>query len=115
MEITASMVAAQLRMLADALDKEPDAIIRPAWVSFHCNTKEEFLNVARLLPRPLQKSIDSPGRNFARYQLEYLSPTMDVHCSVPQSTTCKLIRPAQPAVYDCDPLLPEFESQAVSE
>ena len=47
------------RMIADALDKEPEMLIKKPnlWWMFHAeDEKEMFKHIARILPRPLTKS-----------------------------------------------------------
>lgn len=106
----ASEVAAELRKFADSLDRNPDAEIAvPAIYSHHWykDSKQAFMNLARLMPRPLVKSLsygDKPDR-----VLTYESPALRIVASIPQSLTCELIAPATPAVYRCDPILSESE------
>jgi hypothetical protein len=111
--ITAGQVAIELRKLADALDVQPDAVVVKPWITFYASEKEPFLNVARLLPRPLKKDVTSADSRWARVQLEHRSSGMDVKVSVPQSLTCELIEPAKPAVYRCDPILSDAEEAEV--
>ena len=62
MSTTAGSVAIELRRIADALDKEPDATVEPPMVTFYCNNyllpdkgKAVFLKTIHLLPKPLSK------------------------------------------------------------
>ena len=58
MKITAHAAAEALRMIADALDKEPEMLIKKPnlWWIFHAeDEKEMFKHIARILPRPLTK------------------------------------------------------------
>lgn len=112
--ITAHEVATELRKLADSLDKQPEAVVRKAWVSFYCDRKDEFLNTARLLPRPVKKSENHPERPYSRIKLEYMSDAMDAYASIEKSKTCELIEPAKPAVYRCAPILSDEEESGVS-
>lgn len=115
MKLTAGMVAIELRKLADALDVQPDAEMVKPTVFFHAYEKDEFLAIARLMPRPIKKSVSDAGDDrWARVRVEYISPAMDVDASVPQSKTCELIEPAKPAVYRCAPILSEEEEAAVA-
>lgn len=110
MKTTAGMLAIELRKLADALDAQPDAKITKPTVYFYCDAKDEFLAVARLLPRPLAKRVtDADDHKWARVRIEYQSPALDVDASIPQSLTCELLEPAKPAVYRCAPILSEEE------
>lgn len=112
---TAREAANQLRKLADALDAEPQAKIEALDVSFYCSGKEEFMTVARLLPRPLKKRVSDPDdQRWARVRISYANQAIDVQASVPQYLTCELVAPAKPAVYRCAPILSEIEDAEVS-
>lgn len=110
-KITAGMVAAELRKLADGLDKEPEAEVIEPSIYFSCSysrqPKEFFLNLAKLLPRPLKKIF-----NDTEIRLEYSSPALSVSAYTKRSVLCTLLEPAKPAVFKCDPILsPEEEAQ----
>ncbi len=112
----AGKVAMELRQLADALDVQPDAEIITPWISFYGYEKESFLATARLLPRPLKKNIEDREKSWARVKVECLGfKAIDVNVSIPQSLTCELVEPAQPAVYRCEPILSEEEESMVSD
>lgn len=111
--ITAGAVAAELRKLADALDVQPDAEIIKPFVHFYGISKEPFLSLARLLPRPLNKAVEVGDEKYRRIHVQYDSPAMWIDASVPQSLTCELIEPAKPAIYRCDPILSKEEDEQV--
>ena len=112
MNPTAGQVATEFRRIADALDKEPDTEVEPPMVTFYCNSysaadkgKQVFLNVVRLLPRPLAKKpsetnmeVENPNK-----EVVYLRACID------RAQVCELIEPAKPAVYRCFPLLSDQE------
>ena len=107
MNPTAGQVAAELRRVADALDKEPEAVISTPWLSFYCNNyslpekgKLAFLALARILPRPLTKKMSD---NYM--ELEAISDTLRLAVQINRSAVCTLVEPAKPAVYHCEPLL----------
>lgn len=110
-------VASELRKLADALDREPEANVQQAWVYFHCDTKEAFLATAKLLPRPLTKEYDDEGNRWDRFHLkrsaDFKGPIY-IDCSVPRTLACRVIRPAQEAVYECEPLLSQIEEESLA-
>jgi hypothetical protein len=115
MSTKAGLVAIELRKLAYALDAQPDAVITKPYISFHGYSKDEFMAIARLLPRPLRKNVDEPeDPKWARVRVSHKNPALDVDASVPQSLTCQLIEPAKPAVYRCDPILSEEEEVEVT-
>jgi hypothetical protein len=112
MNPTAGQVATEFRRIADALDKEPDTEVEPPMVSFYCNSyaatdkgKQVFLNVVRLLPRPLAKK---PSETI----MEVENPNKAVvhlRAWIDRNNVCELIEPAKPAVYHCVPLLSDQE------
>lgn len=115
---TAHEVAVELRRIADALDKEPDTPVKQAWLHFYCDTKEEFLNAVRLLPRPLSKRYDKDGDSWDRLHVEhgYRKPSpVWVQASVLRSKVCRLVQEAREAVYECEPLLSQDEDAALME
>lgn len=112
---TAGLAAIELRKLADSLDKNPESVITKPWVFFPSYDKEGFVNAVRLMPRPLKKSVDKHGdERYRKLMVDYASPALDIHATVPQSLMCELIEPAKPAVFRCDPILSDFEVDEVT-
>lgn len=110
----AGSVAIELRRLADALDKQPDAEIIKPMVTFYGYEKSSFIATVKLLPRPLKKRISEPGDSkWARVRVGYVGDAIDIDASVPQSLTCELVQPAKAAVYRCDPIFSEEEDAAL--
>lgn len=108
----AKEVAAEFRRLADCLDKEPDAQIdRPlvSWYHYSKDQRELFLKEARLLPRPLKKSVSSSDE----LSIDYNSPAMWAYAKIPRNAICELIEPAKPAVYKCEPLLSDAQIEEI--
>jgi hypothetical protein len=112
----AGEVAIELRKLADSLDQQPDADITRPWVYFYGYNKKEFLSVVKILPRPLKKSISSPGETYARRVVTYENAIIDLKASVPQSLVCELLEPAKLATYRCEPLLsPDEDAELITD
>lgn len=111
--VKAGEVAQELRKLADALDKEPEILIPQAFMFLSCryesNGREMFLNLARLMPRPLVKKQDG-----ADLELTYRGDALSVKAYVEQSKVCTLKEPARPAVYECEPLLSQEEEATLT-
>lgn len=108
-------VAAELRKLADALDKFPETVIPTADVNLHADSKDAFVDTVRILPRPLKKRLTDTGQSWARVRVEYGNTAIRVDCSVPQSLCCILVEPAKPAVYECPPILsPEEDANLIA-
>lgn len=113
-----SEIAKELRRVADALDKgssEPN--VQP-YLTFYPDTKEQFLELARLLPRPMYKEFSA-----ADYKLRNLpvidgtrrwdACPVDVSVKIDRSKVCKLVKEAQPAVYECESLLSAEEEESL--
>jgi len=105
-------VAAELRRVADALDKEPEAKVRQGGLWFHCYEKEHFLSLAHLMPRPFKKTLWTPGIQ-TDIRLTYETPALTMDVLIEQNSLCTLVEPALPAVYKCDPILSEIEEAAL--
>lgn len=105
----ASEVAHELRKLADALEVEPETDLAQPMVTFYCDTKDQFLASARLLPRPLKKEFEEVRMELANDRHEC---PIWLRSVIERTKVCILVKPAQPAVYDCEPLLsPDEENE----
>jgi hypothetical protein len=98
-------VAAELRKLADSIDRSPDTKVVRASVYFSCHSKAEFLDIAKILPRPLAKRTDEKGNSWDQVYLDHKTHAINITASVDKSLTCELVTPAKPAVYRCAPIL----------
>jgi hypothetical protein len=97
---TAGAVAVELRRLADALDKGADTPIKQPYLNFLPDTREEFLGITRLLPKPLYKSINSSERYELKTYLSWGDTTVYTQVLINRDKVCKLVKPAQPAEYE---------------
>ena len=119
----ASEVAQELRKLADALDKEPDTSISNVYCGISLKSKESFLSVARVLPRPLWKDLSATEYVLDNRQhkpdgsLDFGAawPAIHIRAQVDRSLVCRLVKPAIPAKYECDPLLSQEEEASLTE
>jgi hypothetical protein len=107
---TASSVAKELRRLADALDKGGEAPMVRCYINFlhYKGDKNAFLSVARFLPRPLKKEYSHDS-----IILDIDTPSLSVRAEAPRTVACRVITPAQEAVYECEPLLADGEDAAL--
>lgn len=96
-------VAAELRKLADSLDKTPEQSVPHVFIHMSHHDKESFLSAARNMPRPFIKEV-TPS-SYPELRLKYKTDAIHFWNCVPQSLTCELVEPAKPAVYRCDPIL----------
>jgi hypothetical protein len=108
---TAIQVAQELRKLADALEKGGETEIIQAFVCFsHWDSqKQQFLDLAKLMPRPFAKKFDDD-----EIRLVHGNAAMDLWVKAPRSLACRIVEPAREAVYECEPLLSEAEEAEVS-
>ena len=109
----ASEVAFELRRIANALAKHPDSEIYKPWLSFYCDTKDEFLATARVLPRPIQKRVNKITDSYSKFEVFHRSAALDFYCNIPQTDMCVLVEPAKPARYECPSILSAEEEAAL--
>ena len=111
---TATSIATELRRIADVLDKTPDVdLVKPSLDFYHgyTATKEEFLALAKIFPRPFKKS---DGYSHDKVELTHETPSLNVGTSIKRWKVCTLREPARPAVYDCEPLLSQTEEAEIT-
>lgn len=108
----ASEVAAELRKLADSLDTTPDAEIPAPGLYFPCCylDKQHFLNVAAILPRPFAKTYPAGGKEI---EIQYKTAAISIYTRALRENVCRIVKPAQEAVYACEPLLSEVEAAQI--
>jgi hypothetical protein len=112
--ITAGQIAAELRRIADVLDKEPETeLVQPRLGFYHGYgaTKEPFRSLARIFPRPFKKG---EGYDHDQITLTHETPALEVYAAIDRSKVCVLESPAIPAKYRCEPLLSEAEEESVT-
>lgn len=93
-------VAAELRKFADCLDTEPDAEVVRVYINQFYYNKEPFLAMSKLIPRPLAKVYGTD-----RLLISHDTEAVCINVSIPRDKVCTLVKEAQPAVYECEPLL----------
>ncbi len=115
MKTTAAAAAAELRMLADALDVNPMLeIVQPSIYFNHGAEKGTFVDLAKILPRPLRKRVGRDDDPYSDFELIYGSPSMTIMSYVRRSVFCEIVEPARPAVYRCPPILSEEDEAQVT-
>jgi len=111
---TTSAIANALRAFASHLDKSPDVEIAQPTLSFYhgsYGSKEEFLALARIFPRPYDKG---DGWSHDQLTLTHKSDALEVFATIDRNKVCTLIEPARPAVYRCEPLLSSEEESIIA-
>ena len=109
----AHALAEQLRKYADCLDRHPNDEMPKMYIGSISNDKETFIRSARAIPHPATKGTDGDSQ-YPYCQVQYEADGVIIKASVPQKGTCTIIRPAQPAVYDCDLLLTADEEEELT-
>lgn len=110
----AKEVAMELRKLADSLDKEPEADVPIAFLHFYaCDDKARFLALAAAFPHPFAKEYEDGERGNLELKYETSAAIFTVSCL--RSAVCRIVEPAKPAVYECEPLLSLEEDIALEE
>ena len=108
---TSHELARNLRELADKLDAKPDFALPfhsdpYLHIFFPSGQKAEFLAAAKVLG-----GVKSPSVYY--YALRQSCGTFYLDCSIPREAVCKLVKPAQDAVYECEPLLSQAEEAEI--
>lgn len=112
---TTAAIAAELRRIADVLDKQPELeVVQPRLSFYHSygygRGKDAFIALAKMFPRPIEKG---DGYNHEQYTLTHKTEALEVYASIDKSQVCTLVEPARPARYDCKPILSLEEEAAL--
>lgn len=111
---TAGQVAAELRRIAEAFEREPDVEVKRPMLAFWPDSKEQFLTLATALPKPLHKKIDGEdGSKYQKYILQNEDAAVWTHVSIDRNDICIMVEPARPARYECPSILSEAEEAAL--
>lgn len=103
---------ANLRKLADLLEKHGDVEIRMTSARVWFDSKKSFLAVARDFPRPFGKEYDE--RLYGSLMLTHgtLNGTGTINLDIERSVVCEMIEPARPAKFHCPSIFsPEEEAE----
>ena len=109
----ANDVATELHMLANHLAEGGDLEVKipSIYLSYRYGgdkAKDEFLALAKLLPRPLKKHYGSHD-----LELKFETEALYVCVAIERDKVCRLVEPAKPAVYECEPVLSPEEEGAL--
>ena len=115
-------VVNELRKLADALEKLGENSMSRIAIYIRPDSKEQFLMLAKALPRPIFKMADSTNYTITNWPItkegrrDYDKvPMVDVDITIDRTNVCRLVSPAVPAKYECEPLLSEIEERQLTE
>jgi len=106
---TAAETATELRRIADALDTNPQLKLHPfLLIHTESDDKESFLDLAKTMPRPMEKGVDFEGAPYEDFKLSHSFWSI----KIPRSNMCVLVEPARPARYECPSIFsPEDEAE----
>src|SRR5271155_5204562 len=96
-------LAKELRKLADAVEQLEDVVTytSPAiYFGFaygYDQHKQGFIDFAKVMPKPFEKKFTDSELN-----LIYNSESLQIKAYIERDKVCKIVTPAQPAVYDCE-------------
>jgi hypothetical protein len=108
-------IAAELRRIADVLDKEPEAeLVKPTLSFHHWSDKARFLELVKVFPRPFDKEYEPPTDEYANLILKHSTDGLFVFSSILRNAVCRIKTPAQAAEYECEPLLSLEEEEAIT-
>lgn len=109
-------LAKELRKLADAVEGLDEVVtfsIPRVYFGFAYGNekhKQSFIEFAKVMPKPFEKKFTDN-----ELQLVYENETLAVQAYIERDKVCKIITPAQPAVYDCEALLSQAEIAQLGE
>ncbi len=102
---------ANLRKLADLLEKHGDAEIRMVAATIWFDEKEPFMAVAREFPKPYAQEFEEGQYGNLKLQHGKLNESGKLELRIRRSAICELIEPARPARFHCPILSPEEEAE----
>jgi len=112
---TTHEIASDLRKLADALEQATDKTVISPKLSFGAGSnREQFLGAVAVMPHPFDKVIPSTSNEYDIVRLEHKMSSLIVETWAFRTAACRIVEPARPAVYDCEPLLSAIEEEALS-
>ena len=105
-------LADSLEKLAKHLREQPDEEIGGVELgNVYGSTSDQFKALAMIMPKPLTKRYDNGPISWLWLEGTYEKLKLSFH--IDRSKVCRLVTPAQPAVYECDPLLSAEEEAAL--
>lgn len=117
----AKEVAAELMSLASKLEAAGEMEVPYAFMVFHFYTenKDSFVAFAKdIMPRPYKKEYESMTYSndirlkYAAHN-ENNQEVISLWAKIDRKSICRLVKPAQPAVYDCDPIFSQEEEEEI--
>lgn len=109
-------VAAELRKLADHLEQFGDKDVPRVHVQVGSNLgdKQQFIKAVSLLPRPLTKDYGNQSDKYSIVRVTHKTDALEVEAAAFRYAVCRMVRPAQDPVWECEPLLSETEETALT-
>ena len=104
--------ASKLRTLADKWEQLPEQKNTPL-LFVENSRKEDAVAIVKGIGGHWTKTITNPDHPYAR--VVYASRETGLEVSLYRDSLCRIIRPAQPAQYECEPLLSPDEEAEILE
>jgi len=107
--------AKNLRALAEWLDARPEFPMPSVTARTPYNEyydKDEFIQAVRALGAG-KKEDGILGKDYLKFIAETTPEDTEVQIEINRVKVCKLVRPAQPAEYDCESLLNQAEEAEI--
>lgn len=115
MNPTAKEVASDLRKLADHFEALGDVPMEKPRLDLTrmITDKEAFLRAVAVMPHPLTKNYGANGDKYSLVHVTHNLEALEVDASAFRYVVCKMVRPAQEAEYECEPLLSQAEEESL--
>lgn len=109
-------LALALQKLSVHLQEQPEVEIGCISIgNIYGTTGEQFKAIAAVMPKPLTKRYDPPTDVMPWIWLDGSIDGVELKFHAERNKLCKLVSPAKPAVYECDPLLSPDEDAELTE
>ncbi len=103
---------ANLRKLADLLEKHGQVEVGYVSATVRADNKEPFLELARVFPKPYAKKFEEEQYGDLRLIHGDLTESGKIELRISRSAVCEMIEPARPAKFHCPSIFsPEEEAE----
>jgi hypothetical protein len=95
--------AQSLREIADLFEKHPEASLPHPTLNIFAFDREEFIRTVKALSDggTVHKYADAEESAWPRYHGKRDFHGVVVDCEIDRKSVCRIIKPAQPAIYEC--------------
>ena len=95
--------AQSLREIADLFERHPEATLPHPKLYITVSDREDFIRTVKALSDggTVRKYIDGEESTWPRYHGARDFHGLVVDCHIDRKSVCRMIKPAQPAIYEC--------------